>query len=95
MFRNWWSCSGTRLESSGIYKCCRLDFSFVFKEHVAKCVKNIFEGKTNIKYAALINATKRSSISEHLVNNSECGNNYEDVRFKIVQQCSNVYDLIK
>ena len=55
--------------------------------------KKLFEGKTNIKSAALINATRRSSIN--LINNPECGNNYEDLRFRIVQQSSNVYDLIK
>ena len=52
-------------------------------------------GKTNIKSAALINASRKSSIAEHLVNYPNCGKNYEDVRFKIVQQCSNVYDLLK
>ena len=31
----------------------------------------------------------------HLVNNPERGNNYEDIRFKIEQQCSNVYDLVQ
>jgi len=52
-------------------------------------------GRTNIKSAALINASRKSSIAEHLVNYPNCGKNYEDVRFKIVQQCSNVYDLSK
>ena len=42
-----------------------------------------------------MNATRKSSIAEHLVNYPNCGKNYEDVRFKIVQQCSNVYDILK
>ena len=65
------------------------------KQHVLRCVEKFIEGKTNIKTAALLNATRRSSISKHLVNNPERGNNYEDIRFKIEQQCSNVYDLVK
>ena len=65
------------------------------KEHVPKCVKEFIEGKTNIKSAALMNATRKSSIAEHLVKYPNCGKNYEDVRFKIVQQCSSVYDLLK
>ena len=60
------------------------------KEHLPKCVKNFIEGKTNIKSAALMNATRKSPIAEHLVNYQNCGRNYEYVRFKIVQQCSNV-----
>ena len=65
------------------------------KEHVPKCVEIFIEGKVNIKSLALINATKRSSIAEHLVNNLDCGKNNKDTRFKIVQQCPNVYDLFK
>ena len=65
------------------------------QKHVPRRVKKFIEGNTNIKTAALINATRRSSISKHLVNNPERGNNYEDIRFKIEQQCSNVYDLVK
>ena len=55
--------------------------------------KKIIEGKTNIKTVEILNATRWSSILEYLVNNPECG--YEHVKFKIVHQCSNVYDLIQ
>ena len=65
------------------------------KEHVPKYVTNFIKGKTNMKTAALLNATRRSSMSENLVNKLEFGNNHGGVRFKIVQQCSNVYYLIK
>ena len=41
------------------------------------------------------NATKRYSVAEHLVNNKECAKNYDVSRFKILQQCHNVTDLIK
>ena len=34
-------------------------------------------------------------ISKHLINNPYCGKNYKDITFKIVQQCSNVQDLVK
>ena len=50
------------------------------------CKKNI-EDKTNIKPIALMTANRKSSIAEHLVNYPGCGKIYEDVRFKIVQQC--------
>ena len=65
------------------------------QKHVPRRVKKFIEGNTNIKTAALINATRRSSISKHLVNNPECGNNYEDIRFRILQQCLNVCELLK
>ena len=55
------------------------------KEHVPKCVKKFIEGKTNIKSVAFMNATRKSSITEHIVNYPNCGKNCEDVRFKIVQ----------
>ena len=32
------------------------------------------------------NATKRSSVAEHLVNNRECARKYEFSRFKIIHQ---------
>ena len=41
------------------------------------------------------NATKRSSVAEHLVNNKECAENYDLSRFEILHQCHNVMDLIK
>ena len=46
------------------------------KEHLPKCVKNFIEGKTNIKSAALMNATRKSPIAEHLFNYQNCGKNY-------------------
>ena len=60
-----------------------------------KIHKKIIEGKTNIKSVELMNATRKSSIAEHLVNYPNCSKNYEDDRFKFVQQCSNLYDLLK
>ena len=65
------------------------------KEHVPKCVKNFIEGKRNIKSAAIMSATRKPPIEEHLVNYQNCGKNYENVRFEIVHQRSNVYDLLK
>ena len=44
---------------------------------------------------ATSNAIKRSSISEHLVKNSVCGNNYREMRFKILRSCTYNFDLIK
>ena len=41
------------------------------------------------------NATKRSSVAEHLVNNRECAKKYDLSRFKMLHQCNSVNDLIK
>ena len=54
-----------------------------------------FEKEPNIMTRATENATKRSSVAEHLVNNKECAKNYDVSRFKILHQCHNVMDLIK
>ena len=43
------------------------------KEHVPKCVKDFIEGKNNNKTKALINATRKSAIADHLVNYPNCG----------------------
>ena len=66
------------------------------KEHIPKCVENfcLSDKKDDIPVKVL-NASKRSSISEHLVNNPTCANNYNIDRFKIIKICSNVFDLIK
>ena len=42
-----------------------------------------------------MNATRKSLIAEYLVNYPNFGKNYKDVRFKTVQQCSNLYDILK
>ena len=41
------------------------------------------------------NATKRSLVAEHLVNNRECAKKFDLSRFKILNQCNNVTDFIK
>ena len=41
------------------------------------------------------NAIKRSSVSEHLVENPVCENGYSEMRFKILRSCTNIYDLVK
>ena len=43
----------------------------------------------------VLNASKRLSIAEHLVNNTTCANSYVINRFKTIKTCSNVFDLIK
>ena len=42
-----------------------------------------------------LNASKRSSIAEHLVNNLTCANKCNINRSKIIKICSNVFDLIR
>ena len=40
----------------------------------------------------VLNASKRSSIAEHLVNNSTCANSYNLKRFKVIKTYSNVFN---
>ena len=54
---------------------------------------NLEEKET--KSTQVLNALKRSSIAEHLVNHPTCANNYKRDRFKIIKSCKNVFDLIK
>ena len=53
-------------------------------EHIPKCVLNFIKEKTNNKTKAVLNATKRSSIAEHLINNVNCAKNYDLSRFKVI-----------
>ena len=43
----------------------------------------------------VLNASKRLSIVEHLVNNPTCANNYNINRFKNIKTCRKVFDLIQ
>ena len=43
----------------------------------------------------MVNATKRSSTAEHLVNNTNCANNYDSLRFKILNSCTSSIDLVR
>ena len=65
------------------------------KEHVPKSVDNFccLDKKDDIP-AKVLNASKRSSIAEHLVNNQTCANSYNINRFKVIKTCSNIFDLI-
>ena len=66
------------------------------KEHVPKNVENFcFSDKKDDIPVKVINASKRLSIAEHLVNNSTFANSYNMNSFKIIKTCSNVFDLIK
>ena len=51
--------------------------------------------KTNIKTKTDINAAKRSSIAEHLINKTDCANNYMLSRFIHVNHYNNVTDLVR
>ena len=44
---------------------------------------------------AVINAAKRSAISEHLINNANCAEKYNISMFGTIKQCANKFDLIK
>ena len=44
--------------------------------------------------AKVLNASKRSSIAQHLINNPTCAKSYNINRFKIIKTCNNGFDLI-
>ena len=43
----------------------------------------------------MVNASKRSANTEHLVNNSDCASNYNLKRFKTIKSCFCISDLNK
>ena len=47
------------------------------------------------KSVRVVNASKRSAIAEHLINNNNCASNYNLDRFKIIKNCFSISDLIK
>ena len=66
------------------------------KEHIPKSIESYCNSKgKETKSTQVANASKRSSIAEHLVKHPTCANNYNRDRFKIINRCKNVFDLIK
>ena len=63
--------------------------------HLPKCVLNFTKVKTNTKTKTVINAAKRSSIAEHLINNTDCANNYMPPSIRVFIHCNNVIDLVR
>ena len=64
-------------------------------EHIPKCILKFIDEKTKNKTKTVVNASKRSSIAEHLINNTNCANNYDSSRFKIINNCTNSIDLVR
>ena len=66
------------------------------RKHIPKSIERYCISKEKeSKSTQVLNALKRSSIAEHLVNHPNCANNYNRDRFKIIKSCYNVFDLIK
>ena len=66
------------------------------KEHIPTCVDNFLRSSEKAKKSVkFLNAAKRLSIAEHLVNNQSCAENFNSDRFKIIKNCVNIFDLIK
>jgi len=77
------------------YSCCctasyigltTRQFRKRIKEHIPKSVESIccLDNKDIIP-AKVLNASKRSSIAQHLINNPTCANSYDINRFKIIK----------
>ena len=66
------------------------------KEHIPKSVERFCDLKNkDVIPVKVLNASKRSSIAEHLTNNPTCATNYNLNRFRIIKNCNNIFDLIK
>ena len=44
---------------------------------------------------SVVNATIRSSITEHFINNTNCANNYDSSIFRILNYCAISIDLVR
>ena len=64
-------------------------------ENIHKCVINFIKEKTNSKTKAAINATKRFTIAEHLINNIYCANNYDKSRYNVINKSTNSIDSVR
>ena len=51
--------------------------------------------KTNTKTITFTDASERSSITEHLINLTDCENNYMLLRFRVVSHCNNLSNLVR
>ena len=66
------------------------------KEHIPKSIDELCKmSNKKSKSIRVVNATKRSAIAEHLVNNFECASNYNLKILKIIKYCFHIFDLIK
>ena len=66
------------------------------KEYVPKNVENFcFSQKKDDTPTKVLNASKRSSVAEKLVNNLTCANSYNLNIFRLIKTFSNVFDLVK
>ena len=66
------------------------------KEHIPKSIDEFCKtsNKDN-KSIRVVNASKISAIAKHLVNNLDYASNYNLKRFKIINNCFNIFDLTK
>ena len=65
------------------------------KEHIPKSIDEFCTSNEKSKSIRVVNATKRSAIAQHLVNNLNCASNYNLKRFKTIKNCFHIFDLIK
>ena len=65
------------------------------KELISKCVTDYISNQPKTINKATSNAMKRSSISEHLIKNTICEKYYNGMKFRILRNCNNTFDLIK
>ena len=66
------------------------------KEHVPRCVRRYLDNPSgdSVKKSTLINASSKSSIAKHLLeNHATCGRNYSDDQFKILRSCTSNFQL--
>ena len=65
------------------------------EEHLLVYALKLIDKEPEIKTTATENASKRSSVAEHLINNRDGARKYDISRFRIIHHCNSVFDLVK
>ena len=66
------------------------------KEHIPACVTKHYQKTPDTDYrksSTLINAAKRSAITEHLLENKKCGLTINKTKFSILCKCRSTFQL--
>ena len=75
--------------------CDSRHFKTRIKDYLPACLFKFIEKEPEIKPTATKNAAKRSSVAEHLINNRNCARKNNLSRFKTINHCNIVFDLVK
>ena len=65
------------------------------KEHVPKCVRDYIKNCKGLytNNIQLVRAAKKSAVAEHLLENDNCGKDFDWLKFDILSKCRNMWEL--